>query len=294
MVTPLEIKVNSETGTLKNVVIGYPHNFHIVPPEVVNKTQARHYASEEKPTIDSLVPEFEEFKTELRDHGVTVYEPKPVQGVPDQLTVRDIGFVIDDTFVVAGMLKDSRKQEWRGVSYLIEQIDPSKVLHVPGGIVVEGGDVHPRNGYIFVGVGGQRTSMEGARFLQKNFPDYEVVPLRLRGLETGEDVLHTDTVLGDFGTSYGVIYPQGFVQIPRGLEASYSNLFEISKKEQEALVANMLAISPELEFSLGTQEAQRVNNLIRSKGVFVIEIKFNEAAKTGGSLHCCSLPLFRE
>ena len=288
----IELKVTSETGKLKSVVIGYPHNFHKSSPEIINEKQKRYYSNNEKPTIESLVPEFGEFKFQLKANGVAVYEPNPVEKVPDQLTPRDIGFVVGDTFVVAGMAKQSRKNEWNGIRYLIEKMSQSKVIYVPEGIVLEGGDVIVDKGCIYIGLS-QRSAMKGVEFMKQKFPDYEVIPIYLKNLESGEDVLHLDCAFMPLGISGGLIYSNGFIHVPDSIKKNY-DVIELTKEEQEELVSNVLSVSPETVISRNHPKASRINEIMESRGMHVVKIKFDEAPKTGGSFHCCSLPLYRE
>ncbi len=289
----IELKVASETGKLKSVIIGYPHNFHECEPEIVNESQRKFYSGRKKPTIESLVPEFEEFNHQLKLNGVIVYEPVPVENVPDQLTPRDIGFIVGGTFVVAGMAKQSRKQEWEGISRIIEQFDSSKVIYVPEGIILEGGDVIVDKGCVYVGLS-QRSTMEGVNFLRQKFPNYDITPVHLKSLDSDEDVLHLDCAFVPVGNDSGIIYPQGFIKIPRSMELNYSNLIGLKKEEQKALASNVLSLSAETLMSRKHPRASRLNSILESRGLNVIKIKFDEAPKTGGSFRCCSLPLYRE
>ncbi|MFH2106616.1 MAG: arginine deiminase family protein [Candidatus Micrarchaeota archaeon] len=295
----LKLNVKSETGKLKKVVIGCPHNFHSVAPEIVNEKQRVSYGGKNKPTVASLQPEFKAFKDAMEKHGVEVLELCPVEGVPDQLTPRDIAFVIGDTLVISGMAKASRKNEFLGLGPVLETMDPAKILKVPGGIVLEGGDVVFDKGIIFVGIS-QRTTMKGAQFLQEHFPDYQVVPVHLKSLGDGEDILHLDCAFLPFG-NFGVFnlhtyysafyYPDGFEYVPPMMSAMY-RLIEVTREEQQELAINILSLSHNLVIS--RDSSTRVNQLLTEDSVKVIPIQFNEAPKTGGSFRCCSLPLVRE
>ena len=64
---------------------------------------------------------------------VRVLRPQNVHGV-DQIFVRDVGFVIDDQFVVSSMIED-RQREWEGVQPLLGGLN---VLQPPTEVHVEG------------------------------------------------------------------------------------------------------------------------------------------------------------
>ena len=138
--------VNSETGRLRSVIIGYPDSF-VLPAPINQKHTIYHDEHPERPTRDRLRPEFDRFRAALESCGVEVLQPVPVDDVPDQLTPRDIGFVIGDTFVVASMATACRKEEWRGVQGVLEQIPEGNILWTPESVVLEGGDVrHKQKG----------------------------------------------------------------------------------------------------------------------------------------------------
>ncbi|MFW5653164.1 MAG: arginine deiminase family protein, partial [Planctomycetota bacterium] len=67
---------------------------------------------------------------------------------------------------------------------------------------------------------------------------------------------------------------------------------EITKEEQFELGTNVLSVSPTKIIS--RHSAKRINNRLRELGFDVIEVKFDETPKGGGSFRCSSLPLFRE
>ena len=282
--------VTSETGRLRSVIIGYPDNFHQVPPAIINETQKQYYFGPNRPTRQQVMAELNGFKATLAQHQVEVLQPVPLAGVPDQLMTRDIGVVIGDTFVVTQMARQSRRDEWLGLLPILDKIGTQRIVKVPDGIVLEGGDVIVDNGRIFVGLS-QRTGADGAAFLAGTFPQFEVVPVPLKQLADGEDVLHLDCSFVPVGTSHALIYPAGLAEMPSAIAEQYA-LIEVTKAEQQILATNVLSISPTQV--IARQQAARVNAEMRQRGLTVIELPFNDPPKTGGSFRCCSLPLWRD
>lgn len=281
--------IKSETSRLQSVVIGFPDNFHLIPPEVVNETQRRFYFGPQHPDRDKIIEEYAGFRKCLEQRQVEVFQPVPEPSVPDQLSPRDIAFVIDDTIVLARMAKTSRVDEWRGLSVLLDQLPSHKVIQAPDGATIEGGDVIVDRGRIYVGIG-QRTTAAGARFVAETFPQYEVVVAELSKLSDGEDVIHLDCVFAPVGHRSALLYGAGFKAIPDSILSDY-DLIEVTKSEQELLAPNVLSISPEEVISM--QQFSRLNEELRGRGIEVIEVDFSETIKTGGSFHCGSLPLKR-
>lgn len=279
----------NETDPLLEVIIGYPDNLHADPTaiEIVNATQAALYYTSDCPTATTAIPEFQSFRFAMESQGITVHTPQPCN-VSDQLTPRDIGFVIGDTFFVANMAKKSRKQEWYGIKHLIDQF--ANVVYVPDDLVIEGGDIVVDKNQVFVGIS-QRTTIEGYEWLKSQLPqDLSCTPILLKSLEEGEDCLHLDCVFVPVGSNHALIYPDGIKEIPPQLNQYH--WLEVTRDEQIALATNVLSLSPTIVISRDI--ATRVNALLEGIGITVIPLVFNEAPKTGGSFRCCTLPLNRK
>ncbi|MCA9979758.1 MAG: hypothetical protein KDD89_02960, partial [Anaerolineales bacterium] len=221
---------------------------------------------------------------------VQVLRPEPLEGVPDQLMTRDIGVVIGQTFVVTRMANRSRQREWHGVEHVLAQLPHGRVIHAPADIILEGGDIIVDNGHIFVGLS-QRTNAAGAAWLAEQFPAYTVVPLPLKPVSAGENVLHLDCAFVPVGRGLALIYEDGFQEIPAVLRDLYQ-FISVTRAEQDELGTNVLSISPTQVISRAA--ATRINAAMQAQGLTVYALPFDEAPKTGGSFRCCSLPLQRQ
>ncbi|MEM7116952.1 MAG: arginine deiminase family protein [Chloroflexota bacterium] len=287
----MDIFVNSEIAPLQSVIVGYPDNFLQVEPEIINETQRRFYFGPNSPTREAVTEQLYGFIRVLEQHGVTVYQPRPLPYLPDQMMTRDIGIVLGNTFIVTTMAAKSRRLEWRGIAWLFEQFPrDTETIFAPEDIVIEGGDVVVDKGKIFVGIG-QRTTLAGAAWLMQNAPQFEIVPVNLKALNEGEDVLHLDCSFLPVGNHFALIYPDGLRDIPASLRESYE-LIEVTQEEQHSLATNVVSISPDVVISRPT--SIRINKLLRERGLEVIEVHYPDPPKTGGSFRCCTLPLFRK
>lgn len=287
-------KQYSETAELKEVVIGRHQGYaaHDEYVEIVNEEQKKGL-----PDLVELAYEFEQFKAALEAHGVQVHTPDYVgKFVYDQLTPRDIGITIGPKFVIAPMLKSSRKYEVAGIFQLLKnRLEKEPNILIPDGIDValEGGDIIVDQAFIFAGIS-QRTNEAGIQFLRDNFSgEFEIVPVHCKPLEEGENILHLDCTFNPVGESHALIYPGGFVRIPEQISNKY-DLIEITKSEQEALSTNVLSLDRETVIVRDHEDCNRVNDVLRSIGLNTIELPFNGAPSSGGSFRCCSLPLVRE
>ncbi|WP_158412553.1 dimethylarginine dimethylaminohydrolase family protein [Ilumatobacter nonamiensis] len=286
----MEVFVDSETAPLRSVIVGYPDNFLQVDPEIINETQRRFYDGPDAPTAAAVTEQLNGFIEELTSRDIEVHQPHPLPYIPDQMMTRDIGVVIGDTFVVTTMAARSRRHEWRGYAHLFEHFpEHVKVLFGPEDLVIEGGDVIVDRGKVFVGIG-QRTNLAGAAWLMQLVPDYEIVPITLRGLDHGEDVLHLDCSFLPVGDGYALIYPGGMREVPATVRDTYEWI-EVTQDEQRVLGTNVLSIDPSTVISQPT--SVRINEEMRARGIDVIEVPYSEPPKTGGSFRCCTLPLHR-
>lgn len=284
------VQIYSETGRLRSVIIGYPDTF--VMPEPINaKHEIFHPDHPERPTRDRLIPEFDAFRAALEYCGVEVLQPVDVPGVPDQLTPRDIGFVLGDTFLISSMTTDCRRDEWQGIRHILDEIPDDRIMRVPDDVTVEGGDIILDRGTLYVGLS-ERTSIEGAEWLREHYAwRYRVQLVPLKELHHDEDVLHMDCTFLPVGEHHCLIYPPGFHQMPKCIEHNYEWI-EITKEEQFELGTNVLSISPTQVISRSS--ASRINAELRKIGLEVVEVPFDETPKGGGSFRCSSLPLVRE
>ncbi len=110
----------NETDRLRQVIVGYENTFRPIKP--INQTQETLYGTEDQPSFSALVPEFTALSRTLRREGVEVLNPASCPrdtGVNDQLTTRDLGFVIG---------KNSSYQIWL-VSHVSEKRKESSVSY---------------------------------------------------------------------------------------------------------------------------------------------------------------------
>lgn len=284
----LNLCVNSETSVLKEVIIGNPYNYGKIPNPVICERQKK-FIGENAPMPEGIIKDFENFRQTLLDNNVKVYEAKALEEVPDQLTPRDIGFVLDDTLLISNMVKEPRKQEWKGIDHIIDLIDPKKVIDVPENVFIEGGDIIYDKGELYVGIG-QRTNMQGLFFLKNTFPKHKFNPIFLKTLNQDEDVLHLDCTFMPVGKEHALVYRDGFHDLPVSIQQNYFLIF-VSKEEQQELGTNILSLSPNKVIS--RNKAIYVNNVLEGLGIEVIKLDFDEFTKNGGSFRCASLPLYR-
>jgi N-dimethylarginine dimethylaminohydrolase len=303
----LELKVNNETSRLRAVVLGTAVNNGGTPSidEAYDPKSLEHIVAGTYPVEKDMVLEMEAFCKVLQKYDVTIFRPELIENY-NQIFTRDIGFVIDDVFIKSNILPE-REGELDAIQYVIDKIDPKKVVRPPEEVHIEGGDVMLWNDHIFIGTykGSDyasyitaRTNLQGVQFIKDLFPNKIVKEFDLvkSKIEARDNALHLDCCFQPVGTDKGIIYKSGFRE-----EADYmylvalfgkENLFHVSREEMYKMNSNIFSIDSNVVVS--EKNFTRLNNWLRSNGFTVEEIPYAEISKQEGLLRCSTLPLIRD
>lgn len=303
----LELNIKNETSRLRTVVLGSAINNGPTPrpEEAYDPKSLEHILAGTYPLEEDMVAEMVAFNKVLEKYNVTVFRPEMIANY-NQIFTRDIGFVIDDIFIKSNILPD-RERELDAIQYVIDQIDPKKVVRPPEEVHIEGGDVILWKEYIFIGTykGSDykdyitaRTNIQGVQYIKELFPNKIVKEFDLvkSKIEARDNALHLDCCFQPVGNDKGIIYKSGFRE-----EADYlflvnlfgkENLFHITREEMYTMNSNVFSIDTNIVVS--EKNFTRLNNWLRANGFVVEEIPYAEIAKQEGLLRCSTLPLIRD
>ena len=303
----LQLNVKNETSRLRAVVLGSAINNGPTPTveEAYDPKSLEHILAGTYPLEPAMIKEMEAFNQVFQKYNVKVFRPEMIENC-NQIFTRDIGFVIDDVFIKANILPN-RAEELDAIQYVIDQINPAKIVRPPEEVHIEGGDVMLWNDYIFIGTykGSDykdyitaRTNMQGVNYLKALFPNKKVKEFDLvkSKLEARDNALHLDCCFQPVGKDKGIIYKSGFRE-----EADYvflvklfgkENLFHITRDEMYDMNSNIFSIAENVVVS--EQKFTRLNNWLRDNDFIVEEIPYAEIAKQEGLLRCSTLPLIRD
>lgn len=303
----ISLHIQNETAPLKAVVLGIAHENGPTPEleDAYDPKSREHIKAGTYPLESNMIREMEGFAAVLKKYGVKVYRPEIIRDC-NQIFSRDIAFVIEDTLVKANILPD-REEEYQAIKYIVDQIDPFKIVHPPKEVHVEGGDVMPWNEYIFVGTytGSDysdyitaRTNQAAIDFLSDLFPHKIVKAFELKKSNTNpkENALHLDCCFQPVGKDKAILHKEGFL-----IASEYQwlkdyfgpeNIFEITQEEMYEMNSNIFSISPTVVVS--DERFTRLNEWLSDKGITVETIEYKEIAKQEGLLRCSTLPLIRE
>jgi N-dimethylarginine dimethylaminohydrolase len=302
----ISLNIKNETASLKAVILGIANQNGPTPKpdECYDPKSKEHVLAGTYPLEADMIKELDAFNAVLKKHNVTIYRPEVIKDV-NQIFTRDIGFVIGDTFFRSNILPD-RISELQAIEYIINQMNPDKVVTLPEEVHVEGGDIMPWNDYLFIGTYTApdypnqitaRTNKFAVDYLTKRFPNKKVKAFELRKSTIAkENALHLDCCFQPIGKDKAIIHKNGFLN-----EADYNflidlfgaeNVFDITKDEMYNMNSNVFSISEKLVVS--EKNFTRLNNWLREKGFTVEEIPYAEISKQEGLLRCSTLPLYRE
>ena len=300
----IPIKILDETAPLEAVILGSAKSMGGTPPleKTYDPKSRQHILAGTFPQEADLVEEMEGVRKVFEKYGVEVYRPESINNL-NQIFSRDIAFVIDDKLVIPCVTQE-RKEESDGIEHITNQVD--EVLLPDEHLFMEGGDIMPWKGHLFVGYSKSedfekhtvsRTNEESLDYLKETFSNWKVRGFELRKSDEDpkENALHLDCCFQPVGENKAVIYPGGFkneedVQFLNEFFGK-DNLFEITKEEMYEMNSNFFSISPDVVISDSSFE--RLNQQFRSWGIRVEEVKYREVAKMEGLFRCTTMPLRR-
>ncbi len=303
----LNLHITNETSRLRAVILGTAVSSGPVPAvkDAYDPKSREHILAGTYPLIKDMEREMDAVCAVFKKYDVKVYRPELIEDC-NQIFTRDIGFVIDNIFVVANILPE-REEEIEAIQYIIDTIDPDNVIRPPEEAHIEGGDVIVHGDYLFVGTyrGDDyanfiiaRTNMLGVEWLQETFPHKKVVSFNLRkdNVDPYNNALHLDCCFQPVGADNCIIHKNGFLHEE---EFQYlidffgkKNCFEITSEEMYHMNSNVFSIAPDVVIS--ERGFTRLNNWLRSHGITVEEVPYAEISKQEGLLRCSTLPLIRD
>ena len=303
----MKLNIKNETSRLRAVILGTAVSNGPTPTaeQAYDPKSLEHIKAGTYPVEEDMVKEMEAVSSIFKKYDVKVYRPEIIKDC-NQIFSRDIGFVIEDIFFKANILPD-REEELDAIQYVINQMEPKKVMRPPEEVHIEGGDVIVWNDYIFIGTYREqdyanyivaRTNMEGVAYITEMFPNKTIKSFNLRKSQTNpmDNALHLDCCFQPIGTNKAIIHKNGFLD-----ENEYEwlvnffgkdNVFEITKEEMYHMNSNIFSISENVIIS--ERNFTRLNTWLHKQGFTVEEVPYAEIAKQEGLLRCSTLPLIRD
>lgn len=274
----MRVYINSETGPLKAVLLGFLDTFRLHEP--LNSVQ-QYYFKHDPPRPALLSEQYTKFAETLENYGVRVYR---YDRKPDNMNrpfARDAFVVIRDMLIRCSM----KNRPGPDVGDLLAEIE-NPVTEVNEGIA-EGGDLILDKDILYIGMG-ERTGPKGVRWLRDNLADRP----EIQALQLKPGFLHLDVVFNPVGKNIALIYPPAFEEDSLDVLKKRYRLFEVTADEQFSLGTNLVSLTPERVVS--EKRLYRINDFLRKQGFDVVTVDYSEVAKLGGSFRCSTCPLVRD
>lgn len=276
-------------------------------PAIENCYDARSRESVELgtyPEMEDCMVQLNSLVEKLESLGVEVLRPD-VLDATNQVFTRDIGFVIDDQFILPNVIED-RASEAKAINALLDRIPSSNIIMMPSGCYAEGGDVIVHERFVFVGVSNDatfkkyktaRTNEAGLDYLQDEFPAYDFKGFELlkSDVDPRKGSLHLDCAFQPLGDAL-LLTPRLFKNQEDvvWIESHFGtdNIFYCTDDEAYDLHTNVFSIGP--KEVLISAAAGRLKNWLEERSYTVHTITYDEIVKMGGLLRCSTMPLERE
>ena len=301
----MKLHAVNEWSPLQTVVVGTAQSMGGTPSldAAYDPKSKEHIQAGTFPLEADCQRELDGLASLLEAHDIEVLRPEVVNDL-NQIFSRDIGVVVDDRMIVTRVIED-RAAEWHGIAPLLKEVSEGHLLHPPQGVRVEGGDVMPMNGELWVGYSPQqdfdrfttsRTNEAALDWLSDQFPDWNVRGFALT--KSDEDpranALHLDCCLSVMGGGEAILHANGFREesdLKWLRERFGGRRLEVDAEQMYHMQCNLISIDPQHVVSCPGFES--VNAQLQAWGYHVTTTPMQETAKMEGLLRCVTLPLHR-
>lgn len=298
--------IKNEFAKLETVVVGIANSIGQTPAidNCYDPKSKEHIAAGTYPSESSLISEIDNLANELSKRGIKVIRPEQIKNY-NQIFSRDIGFVVDDKFIISQMIEE-RSREIEALEDFLDLLSSENVIKMVGDAFLEGGDIILHDDDVFIGYSREeeffnlkvaRTNKAGVDFIKKNFPNKTVHAFELNKSDSDPKInaLHLDCCFQPLGLGHCLIHEAGFrhqkdIDTLRDI-FGHKNCITVDAQEMYDMNANVFSIAPDVVFS--EKGFHRVNQELRTRGYEVIEISYSETAKMEGLLRCSTLPIQR-
>lgn len=287
----LRVEVGSETGRLRTVIMCLANPWRtplstlrqidVAGVHQMVRNRWRPYAVEQVREQQQALIEL------LRGRGAEVLLADNLHQISQHYT-RDIGFAIDDTFVVARPRRPYRQAEVPGIRRYLRRM--SRVAHLDDGSI-EGGDVMLTDGHVLVGLG-EETDEAAVRALAHRLAEdgnpRRVVPLRFRH----RGVVHLDTKVNVVGDHLALVHRPSFAPDSLRWLEDHFDLIDVTDEEVANTEVNTIAVEPGVV--VVQARSGRIADELARRGITPLLLDYSAVTRLPGSFRCTTLPVRRD
>jgi N-dimethylarginine dimethylaminohydrolase len=230
----------------------------------------------------------------LQKYGVEIIQPIQIEDAESQVFTRDPCTVIGDKLFInnLGECWDKRDDEKLGLREIIAQLPKDKVVEVPKGIKLEGGNILLADDKVLVGQGINSSKTQAIEFLKKHLGDkFDVIPIYLTFDGAENFIQHLDMVLGLISDKHALAYTDGIREKSTAELQKHFQIIDVGAQEQTELATNVLCPQPGVV--IAQTRHKRLASIMNSKGFRVETLDFTEILQNAGGIHCVTCPLER-
>ena len=279
--------VDSEYGTLLDVLVGRPENFRWLPTSAISRAtlDAGH-------RFDSgmAASQHVEMVSAYEDAGVRCHFLEPDPALPYQVFARDSSAMGPNGTFITQLSQWWRRGEYAAAIHFHQDAGiPIRGMVTAGSL--EGGDVMiVEPGSVLIGSGETRTQEAAARQLAGWFED-DGWEARVQPFP--ERYVHIDVLVAILAEKLAAVcsevLPAGAVQ---WLRDKGFDLIEVSAEQAFTLGVNGISLGEDRVIS--ATGAQELNAALHARGITVIELDLSMFTLGGGGAHCLGQALRRE
>ncbi len=279
--------VNSEYGTLRDVLLCRPDYYQWLPTSSISKATLRSGATFDR---QRAMAQHGEMVAAYEDAGVACHFLETEEALPYQVYARDSSFMTPYGAVVTQM-----NQWWRRGEYapLIRfyQANDIPIFKMITASSFEGGDfdvIEP--GCVLIGYCGERTQEPAARQVRGWFEDkgWEV---KLASI--AEHYVHIDLMVCMLGHKLAAVCLDTTEDwIIDWLKSKNIEIIPVSYRDTMALGCNVVALGNDRVLS--TAASKDLNGRLRAQGFEVYDPEVTMFTRGGGGVHCMCQPLRRD
>jgi len=280
--------VDSETGTLRDVLVGPVDNFKaILPTNSINRARIRDGI---KLDVTGARSQYEEVLSIFRDAGATVHITPPDPDLPLQIWGRDGSFMTPWGMIIGQMSQWWRRGEYGPIMDFCSENNLPLYDKVTAGCL-EGGDfMIVKPGAALIGFNGERSNEAGAmqakRWLEAE--DWDVCVFEFDPFFVHADVtvaMITDTLTGVCTDACPPAVVDWIKQ--QGIE-----VMDIPYKHADGLGLNVVSLGNDR--ALMPKKATFLAEQCRARGIEVYDPDVSCITVAGGGIHCMCQPLRRD
>ncbi|WP_196814399.1 dimethylarginine dimethylaminohydrolase family protein [Nocardia sp. BMG111209] len=223
----------------------------------------------------------------LRCRGVEVILADQAPASYCQHYTRDIGFVVDDVFVVSRLHSRRRQREFAGIRNLVERIERAAYLDAG---TIEGGDVMLHDGLVLVGLSEESSpaGVDALRYqLDRLGSSRTVRPIQF----DCSGIVHLDDHFNIVAPEVALVNPRVFDDAQMRWFAAQFDLIPVTAAETVAVEVNVLALAPGVV--VVAERSERIAAELDARGIEVIPVDYSEVTRIPGAFRCSTLPLAR-